>query len=345
MAEYAHLSTPDPEFSVLWSKLQAAYPPPGTITVASQRHAMTSIVNPKVMDNLRPHLPPGSAYRVTEDQVPVDGGKIAVRCIEPVPQDDETAGFPLLVWFHGGGWISGDLDLDDFYLRILSVELRLSIVNVDYRLAPEHQFLSGLNDCYSALKWAMNNAPKLSASVSRGFLVGGASAGGHLAAAVIHRARDDPSFDGRRPTGHILQSPSLIHPQAYPEQYKTQLLSLEQNQDAPMIGRASLNFFLECLQVDASHPEISPLLLSHEKLPPAYIQVAGLDPLRDEALLYTRLLRECGVLTNFDVYPGVPHGFHLNFPQLAASIKWETDIRAGIRWLLKEGSSLNSTEL
>jgi hypothetical protein len=60
MAEYAHLSTPDPEFSVLWSKLQAAYPPPGTITVASQRHAMTSIVNPKVMDNLRPHLPPGT---------------------------------------------------------------------------------------------------------------------------------------------------------------------------------------------------------------------------------------------------------------------------------------------
>ncbi|KAJ7765123.1 Alpha/Beta hydrolase protein [Mycena olivaceomarginata] len=321
MAEYAHLSTPDPEFSILWSKLQAAYPPPGTITVASQRHAMTSIVNPKVMDNLRPHLPPGSAYRVTEDQVPVDGGKIAVRCIEPVPQDDETAGFPLLVGSRG------DLDLDDLYLRILSVELRLSIVNVDYRLAPEHQFLTGLNNFL------------------RGFLVGGASAGGHLAAAVIHRARDDPSFDGRRPTGHILQSPSLIHPKAYPEQYKIQLLSLEQNQDAPMIGRASLNFFFECLQVDASHPEISPLLLSHEKLPHAYIQVAGLDPLRDEALLYTRLLRECGVLTNFDVYPGIPHGFHLNFPQLAASIKWETDIRAGIRWLLKEGSSLNSTEL
>ncbi|KAJ7302144.1 hypothetical protein DFH08DRAFT_723443 [Mycena albidolilacea] len=94
------------------------------------------------------------------------------------------------------------------------------------------------------------------------------------------------------------------------------------------------------MPASASHPEISPPLLSHEELPPAYIQVAGLDPLRDEALLHARLLRECGVLTNFDVcfrYPGVPHGFHLKFRQLAASMEWETDIRAGIRGLLKEG--------
>ncbi|KAJ6552732.1 Alpha/Beta hydrolase protein [Mycena capillaripes] len=336
MSEYAHLSTPDPEFTDLWAKLQALYPAPGTIDVASQRHAMKTIVTPNIMATLRPQLPPESTYRVTDDTVSVEGGAIAVRCIQPVAREDESTGFPLLLWMHGGGWISGDLDLDDFYLRIISVELRLCIVNVDYRLAPEHPFPTGVNDCYAALKWSAENAPKLSASLSRGFLVGGASGGAHTAAIVVHRARDDPFFTTCKLTGHILQIPALMHPEAYPEEYKADLLSLEQNKDAPIVPRANIDFFFDCLQVKPSNPEISPLLLSHHNLPAAYIQVAGLDPFRDEGLLYARLLRESGIKTKFDVYPGVPHAFNVSFPQLAMSRKWETDIRVGIRWLLAE---------
>ncbi|KAJ7885521.1 Alpha/Beta hydrolase protein [Mycena olivaceomarginata] len=336
MAERAYLSDPDPEFAELWTKVQGFYPTPGTITVASQRHAMASIVIPRVMATLQPSLPPESSYRINEDTVPVDGAKIAVRCIQPVPQDGESPLFPLLVWLHGGGWISGNLDFDDFYLRILSVELRVCIVNVDYRLAPEHPFPTGLNDCYAALKWSAENASKLSASPSRGFIIAGASGGAHFAAAVAHRARDGPFFDSRRLTGHILQVPSLVHPQAHPEQYKAELLSLEQCKDAPVMGRTSLEFFFDCLQADPFDLQLSPLLLPHENLPPLYIQVAGFDPLRDEGLLYERLLRECGVRTKLDVYPGVPHAFHASFPQLTISKKWEVDIRTGIRWLLAE---------
>ncbi|KAK7045087.1 Alpha/Beta hydrolase protein [Favolaschia claudopus] len=335
MAEYSHLSTPDPEFAKVWEQVKGLYPAPGTITVAGQRHAMNTIVIPSAMDRLRPMLPSKSSYGVTDHTIAVDDGSIVLRCIQPAPKHGESGSFPLLVWFHGGGWISGNLDFDDFYLRILSVELRLSIVNVDYRLVPEHPFPTGLNNCYAALKWTATNAAALSASLSKGFLIAGGSGGAHYAAAIAHRARDDSFFETRKLTGHLLQIPSLLHPQANREKYKADLLSAEQNKDAPVMGKANLDFFFSCLQADPSDLEISPLLLPHENLPPLYIQVTGFDPLRDEGLFYEKLLRtEGGVKTKLDVYPGVPHAFHASFPQLEQSKKWEVDVREGIQWLL-----------
>ncbi|KAJ6563678.1 Alpha/Beta hydrolase protein [Mycena vulgaris] len=335
MAQYAHLSILDPEFKEVMSKMQASSTKPGPPDLATLRHQMRAMAV-LTMDSRRPHLPAESAYRVSDRTIPVDEGEITIRCIQPVPRGDETAGFPVLVWLHGGGWVAGDLDIDDFRLRILSVECRLAIVNVDYRLAPEHQFPTGLNDCYAALKWAAENAlgPDISGSLTSGFMIGGASAGANYAAAIAHRARDDPFFKECPLTGHILQIPALLHPAAYPEKFKAQLLSMEQNKDAPILSKANFEFFLGCLHVAPSNPEFSSLLLSHDNLSPAYIQVAGLDPLRDDGLLYEQVLRDSGVQTKLDIYPGVPHAFHAAFPQLKASEKWAADLRAGIQWLL-----------
>ncbi|KAJ7710493.1 Alpha/Beta hydrolase protein [Mycena rosella] len=335
MSQYSHLSTPDPEFLEVASKL----PPPATagpLDVASQRHLMTTMVVPRILQTFRPLLPAESSYRIRNLDIPVDDGTIAIRCVQPIARDDEDS-FPLLVWFHGGGWVSGDLDIDDFHLRIISVELRISIVNVDYRLAPEHPFPTGLNDCYAALKWTAANAAELSGAPAKGFLIGGASAGAHYAAILGHRARDDLFFTSTPLTGQILQIPAVIHIAAYPERFKADLLSMEQNKDAPILNKADGEFFWNCLQAAPSDPEASPLILLHEGISPAYIQVAGLDPLRDEGLLYERLLRESGVKTKLDVYPGVPHGFH-GLP-LAASKKWEADFRAGLGWLLSDRSA------
>ncbi|KAI0916142.1 hypothetical protein AcV5_003163 [Taiwanofungus camphoratus] len=124
------------------------------------------------------------------------------------------------------GWIFGTLDMDDYSLRILCVDLQICIVNVEYRLAPEHSFPTGLNDCYAALKWTSNNQRLLSGSSSIGFLLGGQSAGSNLAAVIARRARDDPFFAKHRITGHILQIPVVLHADAYPEEYKSELLSL-----------------------------------------------------------------------------------------------------------------------
>ncbi|KAJ7710410.1 Alpha/Beta hydrolase protein [Mycena rosella] len=339
MSQYAHLSTPDPEFLELVSKLPGSIPAPGPIDVASQRQAMRAIVVPRIMETLRPDLPAESSYDILDRNIVVDGGEILVRCIRPVPREHEGKEFPILVWFHGGGWISGELDIDDFALRILSVEFRISVVNVDYRLAPEHRFPTALDDCYAALKWTVNNAAEIAGSPTKGFLVGGASSGAHCAAVIAHRTRGDPFFNSFPLTGHILQLPSTS-PRACSSRclmlcrFVADLLSMDQNKDAPFLSKANIEFFCECLQVMPANSEFSPLLLSHENLAPAYIQVTGLDPLRDEGLLYERLLRESGVKTKLDIYPGVPHAFHRSFPELSASRKWEADFRAGLSWLL-----------
>ncbi|KAJ7805112.1 Alpha/Beta hydrolase protein [Mycena olivaceomarginata] len=138
----------------------------------------------------------------------------------PTPTADETSDFPVLVFFHGGGWVVGSIDSRDLDLRILSVDLRLVIVNVGYRLAPEHPFPAGLNDCYAALKWTAENCPKIGgdSDVKKGFVVCGALAGANLAAAVTHRSLKDPFFKDRRITGNVLQIPVLVHPAAYPPQ-------------------------------------------------------------------------------------------------------------------------------
>jgi len=96
-----------------------------------------------------------------------------------------------------------------------------------------------------------------------------------------------------------------------------------------------MDMFYECLCGTPADPEVSPVLADHTGLPPAYIQICGLDPLRDEALLYERLLREQGIRTKLDIYPGVPHGFKYMFPEMAATKKWHADLLDGFKWVLE----------
>jgi len=176
----------------------------------------------------------------------------------------------------------------------------------------------------------------LSASLSKGFIVGGMSSGGNLTAVITHRARDDPFFADKKITGQILMIPTVLHLDGYPTEYKSELLSLEQNRDSPLLGETDLRRLFGWIGApDATDPEISPLRYSsHRDIPPAYIQVCGLDPLRDEALLYDKLLREAGVVTKLDIYPGVPHTFHIFAPKIKQAVKFERDFRDGLRWLL-----------
>ncbi|KAJ7093693.1 Alpha/Beta hydrolase protein [Mycena epipterygia] len=276
-----------------------------------------------------------STYKLEDHIVTVEDGEISVRTISPIPTPNEDSEFPVLVFFSWGRCASGSIDMKDFDLRILSVDLRLAIVNVGYRLAPEHRFPTGLNDCYAALKWTVENCARICGSIEKGFVVGGSSAGANLAAAVVHRSLKDPFLQQHKLTGHILQIPALVHPAAYPLEYASELLSYEQNKNAPTLGKDLMDFFYECLNGPPADPDVSPLLADHTGLPPAYLQVCGLDPLRDEGLLYERLLRELGIPTKLDIYPGVPHGFKIMFPGITAAKTWEVDVRNGLKWLLK----------
>ncbi|KAF9269816.1 hypothetical protein L218DRAFT_850572 [Marasmius fiardii PR-910] len=205
-------------------------------------------------------------------------------------------------------------------------------------LAPEHPFPTAVDDLTAALKFVASHPETFSASLKKGFLIGGQSAGGNLAAVQSWIARDDSFFKDTPLTGQFLQIPSVIHYQAVPEKYKSSLLSFEQNKDAPGLKKESILKLLEFYKPTPEDPRFSPLLLpSHKDLPPAFLQVCGLDPLRDEGLLYEKVLKEAGVPTKFEVYPGVPHGFEGSFFDIRQATKFREDFNDGLKWLLEIG--------
>ncbi|TFK87899.1 hypothetical protein K466DRAFT_615529, partial [Polyporus arcularius HHB13444] len=278
-------------------------------------------------------------YNISDRRVSVDDGEVTVRVLTPATGNHET--FPVLVWFHGGGWNMGDLDMDDYYLRTLCIDFQLAVVNVEYRrLVPEHRFPTAFNDCYAALKWVLSKADEFNADVKKGFLVGGDSAGGSLAAAVALQARDDPFFHGRGLTGQFLREPATCHPDAYPERFKAELCSFAQGKEALLLNSGVMRSYYSAYVSPPSDLRISPLAApTHAGLPPAFIQVQELDPLRDDGVVYEKALRDADVKTRLFLYKGTLHGFQCFFPTLPTAVQIDRDGREGIRWLLDQTSS------
>lgn len=272
-----------------------------------------------------------------------DGYQIPVRSYFPSAGTAAQSGpdrRPLMVYYHGGGWTFGNIETGDDNCRLLCARNQLCVLNVDYRLAPEHRFPVGINDAYDAFKWAAANAGSLDADPAEGFLVGGVSAGGNMAGVISYLARDD----GISPTitGLLLSIPCFLMPQAFDlvPQWKDELLSIEQNKNSDMLDVRSYNQLIQdILTAPADDPRISCLLNpDHTGLPArAYFQVAGLDPIRDEAMLFARLLREhSGAKTFVHMYDGLPHGFW-RFQELPASRGWADDLFEGTQFLLHGG--------
>ncbi|KAI0665530.1 Alpha/Beta hydrolase protein [Trametes maxima] len=298
--------------------------------------ALTNATTAALRAYEEPRLPPASAYVVKDVTIPATGGgEFSVRTVVPVVEDpDET--FPVLVNLHGGGWSVATADIDDYFLRRLSVELKLSTVNVDYRLAPEHPFPAGLDDALSALKWTVTNAAALKADLSKGFLVGGESSGGNVAAVVSLLTRDDPFFKEHPLTGQLLREPMVIHPDLYPENLKSELRAMEEHNDAPLMTREGIDLMIKWYNAPKADPRFSPLLApSHKGLPRAFIQVMGVDMLRDDGIVYGKVLKEAGVETKVDLHPGLLHGFYYYFPALEVSEKVRVAVKEGVEWLLR----------
>ncbi|TFK52771.1 hypothetical protein OE88DRAFT_1656349 [Heliocybe sulcata] len=334
MSQYQHLSNPDPEFSARWQPRPPLVLNLAEINKMRQGFKMFAIAPYlKYWEERLPQLPAESLYKVQDHEVPVEGGAIRARAVVPTAEDDQAT-FPLLVWLHSGGWMNGDIDMDDAWLRTVCVELGISILNVEYRLLPEHPWPAALDDSYAAVKWAADHADILGASLAKGFIVAGASSGANTAVAIVHRARSDPFFEAKKITGHALQIPMLMHPDAYPDQWKPELLSMEQNKDAPAVNKSAIEGLCKLTQASPTDPRFSVLLAPHEGVPPLYLQVCGLDPLRDEGFLYEKLLQEKNTKTKSDVCSGVPHNFQLSMPDIGQAVKFDRDFRDGVKWLL-----------
>ncbi len=185
------------------------------------------------------------------------------------------------------------------------------------------------------MQWAAKNAKSFGADPSLGFVIGGTSAGGNLTAVLAHLARDE----GLSPplTGQYLAIPAVLPDDVVPEKYKEFYLSYEQNKHAPVLPQAAIDMFMNGYKPDHHDPLFA--VFNHPKghanLPPAYFQVNGLDPLRDDAIIYERVLREeYGIKTKLDMYPGLPHGFWGFFPMLKSSDQFRVDMAEGVGWLL-----------
>ncbi len=187
---------------------------------------------------------------------------------------------------------------------------------------------------------AAANASSLGADPSKGFITGGTSAGGNITAVVSLLARDEKLSPPV--TGTLLMIPFYVAHQFIPESWKADYNSWEQNKYAPILSQKACNLFIDNYFPDASKrndPLMSPALwpTGFAGLPPAVFQVCGQDPLRDEALIVEREMREKhGIKTKMLVYPGQPHGFWSVLPTMDASKKFVEDSVDGVKWLLEQ---------
>ncbi|KAJ9644333.1 hypothetical protein H2204_001685 [Knufia peltigerae] len=271
---------------------------------------------------------------ITENDMRIktrDGSEILIRIYQRAQGDQG----PVMVMLHGGGWILGDLDNEALLCRRWCEECGGLSINVEYRLAPEYKFPTAVFDCYDAVLWTAKHVHNYGGDLAKGFVIAGVSAGANMAATLSHLYRDEGFLP--RLTGLYLSIPSLLAPEAVPPEYKGEYLSRQENKDAPVLNSAAIKWFRDCYQDDPRSPLMSPFVFEtgHAGLPPTYFQVAGMDPLRDEALIYERVLREeCNVPTRLDLYPGLPHGFWSWWPTAGFSKKQAQDSMAGLKWLL-----------
>ncbi|KTG27989.1 alpha/beta hydrolase [Haloferax profundi] len=235
--------------------------------------------------------------RITNFAIPGPAGEIPLRIYHPAPGETR----PALVFFHGGLWAMGTLDSIDGVCRRLATRSGRVLVSVDYRLAPEHSFPAGLEDCVRATKWVADNAASIGGDADR-LAVGGTSAGGNLAAATCLHVRE---FGG--PT---IESQLLLYPMT---DLSSDHQSLSENADGPLLTRRDVLWAHETYlrsPVDRHNPFAAPLRAdSHADLPPGYVVTAGFDPLRDEGTAYATALESAGVDVVHDHYPAMPHGF------------------------------------
>ena len=245
--------------------------------------------------------------------IPGPEGAIPLRIYTPVGGHDRA--LPCLVYYHGGGWVVGDLDGVDTACRALANRAECRVVSVDYRLAPEHKFPAPLDDCYAALEWVAANGPSIGIDPAR-LAVGGDSAGGNLGAAVCIKARDE-----RGPT---LQMQLLIYPVT---NHDFNSASYRDNGEGYVLTLDKMRWFWEHYLNnvgDGRNPLASPLLAPDlSRLQRAFVLTAEFDPLRDEGEEFAVRLREAGVPVRMTRYDGQIHGFFLRsglFPAAATAI-------------------------
>ncbi|KVQ82642.1 lipolytic protein [Burkholderia multivorans] len=277
----------DPDIATILKSLESA-PPMESLSVEALREGLAY-----------PPLDRRTIVGETVDfDIPLDGRVLAARLYRPVERKSDG----VIVFFHGGGFVIGNLDTHDHVCRDLCAGSGAAVIAVDYRLAPEHRFPAAVNDCFDAVCWIAQHAHLLSLDASR-LVVAGDSAGGNLAAVTALRIRDEG--------GPPLCAQVLVYPVT--DYHTPPTRSYVENQSGYVLTRAAMvrfwRHYVENEQ-DAFHPHACPLRAkSLAGLPRALVVTAGFDPLRDEGDAYANRLFDAGVPVTLRHYEGMIHGF------------------------------------
>jgi acetyl esterase len=287
--------TLDPDAAAVFRAFQeAGRPPYETVSPAEARELYLKgrfVSNPE----------PPELASVEPLTIPSPAGSIPARVYTPTRLRKANGLAPGLVFFHGGGWVIGDLDSHDVVCRKLADEGELMVVSVDYRLAPEHKFPAAVDDAIASTKWIAENAKQFGIDASR-LMVGGDSAGGNLAAVVAISARDG---NGPDIAGQVLIYPAIDFAMTHPSHREPETSILLTHSVIPWFRDHYLNGAADVHDWRASPARATTLI----GLPPAYVLTAGADPLRDEGDEYARRLKEAGVAVTHRTFPGQFHGF------------------------------------
>jgi acetyl esterase len=282
----------DPEIAALLGFLaEAGHPPMSQQTPTEARAGFRTLA----VDLRDPGLLPEMAD-VSDLAIPGPAGDVPARVYRPRAGD-----LPTLVFFHGGGWVIGDLDTHDLTCRTLARDCDTVVVSVDYRLAPEHRFPAAVDDAEVAARWVAERAADPSAGLggTSAVAVGGDSAGGNLAAVVAQTLRDE----GTTLAGQLLLYPATDLVTDHP--------SLSENAEGYFLDAATIGWFLEQYVGDAdpADPRLSPARGDVSGVAPAVVVVAQFDPLRDAGAAYARQLEAAGVPVELRTFAGLIHGF------------------------------------
>lgn len=244
-----------------------------------------------------------------------DGYEIPLRIYRPRAIRDAQSDVPVVVWFHGGGWVLGNVVNYDPLCTHLAAQVGAVVVSVDYRLAPEHPSPTAVHDAIDATTWVAAQGDVLRADAHR-MAVAGDSAGGNLAAVVAQVVASTGA--------DWIRHQALLYPAT---DMTMSSPSVDEHADAPILTRRSMLAFRAhyCPDGDFENPLVSPLFGTLTGLPPALVQTADLDPIRDDGIRYAVALREAGVDVRLTNYLGVPHGF-ASYPGASAAgpqHRWE----------------------
>jgi acetyl esterase len=285
----------DPDAAAVYKAFQEAKRPPYESVSPAEARQMylqarfVSNPEPPELDSVRDIAIPGPA------------GPLPARLYTPKTLRRADGMAPALVFFHGGGWVIGNLDSHDVVCRTLAVEGELLVIAVDYRLSPEAKFPAAVEDAIAATKWISDNAMALGIDATR-LSVGGDSAGGNLSAVVAIHARD---HGGPKLAGQVLIYPGTDFRMTHP--------SHSEPETSILLTHSVIHWFRDHYlngPEDVHDWRASPALVENlEGLPPAYVLTAGGDPLRDEGEEFAQRLKDAGVPVTYRSFPGQFHGF------------------------------------